>query len=326
MSLNQTSVTPMRTYQTHDEEQAGISNTKRKLERLKIPSDLSGKRVLDIGCNEGYFCNLARARGAKEVIGIDYVPASIEFAKAKYPREGISFLCRGWDKLPDGPFDLMIWSSAMHYESDAAAIARKILERLAPGGLFILECGVLEVPGSQFVPVPRVADTRWYPTKDYLIDSILHGFSVRQVASPEIAEGDFVPRSVFHCTRALPIVMLVRGQTGAGKSWLARTISNGATKVLSLDLLVSKLGVNKFPHDALERFAKEAYDPGDLGKIYNGIDQQGLTEDYVAMLSKVVAASDKMVVIEGFMTDLQRDALAKRLSGKAAIWDTTRLQ
>ena len=43
----------------------------RKLEMMRLPADLSGKTVLDIGCNEGFFSFDAERRGAKKVVAID---------------------------------------------------------------------------------------------------------------------------------------------------------------------------------------------------------------------------------------------------------------
>lgn len=50
----------------------GVSNTLQKLERFEIPKDLTGKRVLDIGCFEGFFTFECERRGA-EVVAIDVI-------------------------------------------------------------------------------------------------------------------------------------------------------------------------------------------------------------------------------------------------------------
>lgn len=52
----------------------------RKLEMMRLPKDLSGKSVLDIGCNEGFFSFDAERRGANRVVAID---KSVE-AKEKF--------------------------------------------------------------------------------------------------------------------------------------------------------------------------------------------------------------------------------------------------
>jgi tRNA (mo5U34)-methyltransferase len=51
----------------------GRDNSASKLERLNIPADLAGKRVLDIGTNDGFFSFECERRGA-HVIAIDEAP------------------------------------------------------------------------------------------------------------------------------------------------------------------------------------------------------------------------------------------------------------
>jgi SAM-dependent methyltransferase len=315
----------MSTYQSHDDVSGSISDTKRKLSRLQLPQNLDGKRVLDIGCNEGYFCGLAAERGAVETIGIDFVAANIKVAKKRYSRDGVQFLLQSWAELPEGPFDLILWVSAMHYEMDPRSVVYAIASRLAPGGLFVLECGVMMSPGKEFMPIPRIADTRWYPSRDFLIDSILAGFSVRQVAEPEIADGDFVPRAVFHCRRALPIVLLLRGETGEGKSTLAERLRVAATKIIDLDVIVSRMGQNSYPHDPFEQFMVSNYDPTDLTRIYHGIDENNFTRQYANWLTGAVAATDEIVIIEGYISDDQCAKIEQSLRNRAVVWDMRRV-
>jgi len=42
----------------------GISNNKDTMRKLMLPNDMSGIRVLDIGCNQGYFSFECEKRGA----------------------------------------------------------------------------------------------------------------------------------------------------------------------------------------------------------------------------------------------------------------------
>jgi tRNA (mo5U34)-methyltransferase len=46
-----------------------------------IPADLSGKTVLDIGCNGGFYSIQMKRRGAARVLGIDSDPAYLEQAR-----------------------------------------------------------------------------------------------------------------------------------------------------------------------------------------------------------------------------------------------------
>lgn len=51
-----------------------------KLIEPHVPRDLTGKTVLDLGCNAGYFSIKLRQRGA-QVLGVDWYPEGIEQAR-----------------------------------------------------------------------------------------------------------------------------------------------------------------------------------------------------------------------------------------------------
>jgi len=311
-------------YQSHEGLEQGMSDSQRKLDRLQIHSDLTGKTVLDIGCNEGFFCSVAVKRGADRVVGIDFSIPHLEIARRLYENDGIEFINSNWNTLPPGPFDLMLWTSAMHYECDPRSVFEQCHVRLAAGGLLIVECGVFDWPTKEMVPVQRHNDTRWYPTMPLLME-FLTGFSVRRVGWGEVAEGDPVPRSVFHCHRLITEVLLIRGSTKKGKTTLSDLIARSATKVISLDLLLARVAKGMFHHTKLQMHLRDRYDPRSLGPIYSGIDKGGLTEEYATFLAQGIARTDKLVVIEGPMTQAQVDALTTKLRSRAVVWAADRI-
>src|SRR6201747_948342 len=58
-----------------------------KFERFRdaIPQDLTGKTVLDIGCNAGFYSLEMKRRGAARVVGIDSDP--VYLAQARFAAE-----------------------------------------------------------------------------------------------------------------------------------------------------------------------------------------------------------------------------------------------
>jgi len=310
-----------KTYQTHIQDQPGMTDSAHKLSRLKIPDDLKGKRVLDIGCNEGYFCNVALMRDASSVTGVDADEKALSAAATRYSNERLSLVKSGWHSLPEGQFDVILWTSAMHYELDPLKVLKNIQSRLAPNGLFVLECGVLNIPRKEMVYSIRNDGGHWYPTA-LLLDDMLDRaeFRHRVVSHPEPIGLDPVPRTVFHCTNSKPNVMLVRGLSGSGKTSLARSFEDSATKVISLDYFVSRIASSKFVYSDLEKFIKENIDRNNLKNIYEGIDRNEHCEAYTTLISKAVSATDKLVVIEGFITDKQFDSLRNKLKTMANVW------
>lgn len=322
---------PGRTYEMHKTHQShlgdapGQTDSSHKLERLKLPPDLSGKSVLDIGCNEGFFCNAVLQRGARKVVGIDVDDKFLGEARKRYADEQISFIKQGWQTLPDGPFDLILWTSAMHYELDPARILPNICSKLSPDGLFVLECGLFQAPWKEMIYNIRHDGGLWYPTLPFLENALSNaGLSYRMVSHAELVGTDPVPRVVFHCSVRQPTVLLVRGPTKSGKTNLAEALKGSATKVISLDYFVSRIAAAKFSHNDLQNFIKKNVETNNLGKIYNGIDQVGLTDAYASLVTAGVAQTDKLVLIEGYMTDLQAQAFTKCLKDRARVWEVGR--
>ena len=91
-----------------------------KLPHFGLPDDLSGKRVLDIGCAEGFFSFEAERRGAREVIGIDSSPDSVRrFNIVKDARQSAAtaVLMNVYDLTPErlGTFDLVLFYGVFYH-------------------------------------------------------------------------------------------------------------------------------------------------------------------------------------------------------------------
>lgn len=318
---------PPTTHQTHTGGPPGQTDSAHKLTRFKLPSDLAGKRTLDIGCNEGFFSNVMAELGADAVVGIDIDETFLGRARDRYRDPRITFMRRNWHELPEGSFDLVLWTSCMHYELDPGRVLRAIRSRLSTDGMLVLEAGVLLSPGKEMAYSIRPDGGHWYPTIGFLEDALdAAGFASRMVSHPEMVGTDPVPRSVFHCTARQAVVMLVRGASHQGKTSLARSLSRAVTKVISLDLFLSRIAKAPHLHSDLHRYIKRAVAVENLSLVCDGIDREGLTEAYAALVTKGVAASDSVVLIEGYMTDLQVEAMCRHLHGRARVWNVSRSQ
>jgi SAM-dependent methyltransferase len=311
----------MQYHQTHSEFEEGQTDSSRKFNRLKIPNDLTNKSFLDIGCNEGFFCNKALINNAQSVVGIDFDEKFINEAIRRYPDERAEYYLKSWADLPDKKFDVIVWASAMHYELDPITILKNIKSRMTPEGLFILECGVVFNSEKNMNYAIRSDNGHWYPTK-FFIEKGLNdaGLSFRLVSQPEKVGLDPVPRVVYHCKHLLPTVLLIVGNSGAGKSSLAHQLSNSASKIYSLDLMLSRIAHSEWAHSPLEKFIKNKYNPLNLGNTYIGIDTENLTGEFVDFLIRSVAASDQLVIFEGFLTDTQVEKLVSALEPRSKVW------
>lgn len=91
-----------------------------KLPFYGLPDDLTGKRVLDIGCAEGFFSFEAERRGAREVIGIDSFPDSVRrfnIVKAARQSNANAFLMNVYDLEPKrlGTFDVVLFYGVFYH-------------------------------------------------------------------------------------------------------------------------------------------------------------------------------------------------------------------
>ena len=129
---------------------------------LHLPSDLSGKRILDAGCGAGQFSIELALRGAN-VLGIDISSNLIEIAKKRLPqnlKENTKFITT--DMMQNhGSFDYVIlMDSLIHYpEKDTVNILKNLLKNTNEKILFTL------VP-SKFILTLKLMIGRLFPKSD----------------------------------------------------------------------------------------------------------------------------------------------------------------
>ncbi len=106
--------------------------------------DLTGKRVLDIGCGlGGVDLHLVSRHGAAQVVGIDVEAALIERARSLADKHGlaaeIEFVAVEPGPLPfdDASFDIVTSKDSIIHIVDKHALAADIFRVLRPGGWFV---------------------------------------------------------------------------------------------------------------------------------------------------------------------------------------------
>jgi SAM-dependent methyltransferase len=110
-----------------------------------VDTDLSGKRVLDAGCNRGGFLRmLVDAAGIAE--GYGYDPASGAVADARRLIAGRPLAFEIADTVPEtwGDFDVAFSHEVLYLLEDHAAHAGNLFEALRPGGVYFAVMGVHE--------------------------------------------------------------------------------------------------------------------------------------------------------------------------------------
>lgn len=91
-----------------------------KLDMMALPEDLSGKTLLDIGCNEGFFSFEAEKRGASRVLAMDKSPAAREkfMLLRKLFRSKVEFEAADLSGISAeslGRFDIILFLAVFHH-------------------------------------------------------------------------------------------------------------------------------------------------------------------------------------------------------------------
>jgi tRNA (mo5U34)-methyltransferase len=176
-----------------------------KLPFFGLPDDMSGMRVLDIGCCEGFFSFEAERRGASEVVAIDSFPESIRrfnLCRSALASRANGYLASVYDLNPTnfGTFDLVMYFGVLYHLRNPLLSLQKIAS-VATGTLLMQTrsfeaAGLGDISAAQFYPFGLQSGTPdnpifdlsviWVPNGACVRDMLLHvGFvNIEPVGSP----------------------------------------------------------------------------------------------------------------------------------------------
>jgi SAM-dependent methyltransferase len=301
----------------------GASDSAGKLESLRLPERLDGKAVLDIACNEGFFCQEAWRRGASRVVGIDKQPLALGAARKRDDRTDYRLM--DWSQLSelDESFDVVLLLSALHYAEHPRRLLRDALGRLTADGTLILECGIAPGREPEWRLVERPSGEVRHPTASMLRQTF-SGCVIRRLGPSVAQSGDPVPRFVFRIKRRAPTVMLIAGGGGSGKSTLAKHLKSKSVRVIRLDPLIKHM--RRWSSDEeLTKLCEEeiANAGGKLGPVGRRLAREGLEARFADAVieSKGLASTPHAVtIVEGHALDCGEMARAfgERLAERGA--------
>jgi tRNA (mo5U34)-methyltransferase len=126
----------------------GTEDTIAEMARLEIPDDLTGQRVLDVGCSDGYYSFVAEDRGA-DVVAIDDGSSLLagvgvngfDTARALRGSSVESQRCDVHDANPDelGRFDLILFINVLYHLENPVLALRRLASVAKPGARLILK-------------------------------------------------------------------------------------------------------------------------------------------------------------------------------------------
>ncbi len=111
-------------------------------EELKLLGDISGKKVLDIGCGSGHSLCYMGSKGASELWGLDISSEQINTAKTYLKEKGYesNLFVSPMEENPGIPteyFDVVYSIYALGWTMDLESTIKHVTKYLKPGGSFI---------------------------------------------------------------------------------------------------------------------------------------------------------------------------------------------
>lgn len=101
--------------------------------------ELTGKKVLDLGCGYGENCNLFSIMGAKKVVGIDVSSKMLAIANDENSGDNIFYenMCMEDISGINEKFDVVVSSLAIHYVHDFHKLVINLISMLNDNGIFV---------------------------------------------------------------------------------------------------------------------------------------------------------------------------------------------
>lgn len=110
---------------------------------LELLGDVSGLKVLDVACGEGFYSRLLRRQGADKVVGVDLSQGMINLARQQESQHklGVEYMVGDARQLPvTDQFDLVVAAYLLNYAQnhiELQAMCDGIAKSLRPGGRFV---------------------------------------------------------------------------------------------------------------------------------------------------------------------------------------------
>lgn len=106
---------------------------------LEMLGDVTGKRLLDLGCGGGQLAYRLATNGASQVTAIDASERMLEVARTRWAHPNVTYKRVPMEDATyqDGALDVIVSSLAFHYVADFGELVRRMARWLTPGGLLV---------------------------------------------------------------------------------------------------------------------------------------------------------------------------------------------
>jgi 2-polyprenyl-3-methyl-5-hydroxy-6-metoxy-1,4-benzoquinol methylase len=146
------------------------------------------ERVLELGCGGGAFGAALKRAGMREVVGIEYVRAAAEAARAHLDRVIVADVERDALELPAGAFDCLVCNDVLEHLADPWAALKKLRTHLGVGAWL-----VASIPNVRHHKVVRrlIWPGQWRYEDDGILDRTHLRFFTRESARELVESAGF---------------------------------------------------------------------------------------------------------------------------------------
>ena len=144
---------------------AGWERAAEHADLMALLPEVSGRRVLDLGCGAGQLAHQLATLGAAEVVGSDVSERMLALARTQWAHARVTYQRRALEDAAFGAgrFDLVVSVLVLHYVDDYRGLMARIAGWLAPGGVLVYSTEhplyTARLPGEGWVR--DAAGTRW---------------------------------------------------------------------------------------------------------------------------------------------------------------------
>ena len=127
-----------------------------------------GERVLDVGSGKGELAHDLAVRAGAQVVGIDYDPHHLAFARSRFAHERVTYVAGDvLAAVPEGGFDVIVLSNVLEHIADRVGLLSRLVASAEPRAVLIR---VPVLARDWTVPLRREVGLEYFSDPDHEIE------------------------------------------------------------------------------------------------------------------------------------------------------------